>query len=438
MTAHGPSNAPAFLRWVLLIGGVGVIAFWWLIHWVLPDAFDPLPIRLALGVTALGIGIASSVSPRIERLLPTVLLAFVWVGTWWVVWLAGRNDFANGYLLHAMLVGASSFAVFPSSRHLVGYATYAVALIALYAGDHVESAALLAACTLLTGTLSGFSLRHREVLMAELAESRHLLEQRVAARTLELVNETRDRRAAEQAAVAALQAKSRFLEGMSHELRTPLSTILGYTALVLEQLREGESATIADLECIDDAGRRLLGLVDQVLDMVRVDRRGGVDLQLVSLRAVLEDVGVGVATLMERQGNHLSLEVLPGAGSLHTDPELLRQILANLLSNAARFTTNGSVRVRCIPMVGAIDIEVEDTGCGIQPRRIPNLFERFGRRAADSQGGHAGLGLAICQECAVSLGGTIRVRSEVGVGSTFTLRLPDRHTSPAPAMDEGP
>lgn len=404
---------------------------WWATRWIVPEAFDPLWPRLGLWLGCWGLALASLLSEAVERRLYRLMWVLAALGTWWIAWLVDQNAFAAEHMLVAMMVCASNLALMSTLRQIVAYGAFVVLAIALNASTGGNGPPMLGACAGMMGVLMGLSVRHREELLEQLTQSRDLLEQRVQERTAELVHETRDRRAAEQAALSALRAKSRFLEGMSHEIRTPLNAIVGYASLVLDDCEDGDLEQIPeDVGQIEDAAARLLGMVDQILELARLEHHGsGSPFRPVSLRALLGVLAEQLQPLLERHDNQMRVEVEAGAGSMVTDPELLRQILSNLLSNAAQFTEQGSIQVRCWSNSGCIYVAVEDTGCGIPPDRIATLFDRFERTASTSEGGHAGLGLAICQRAAALMGGIISVRSEVGQGSTFTLRLPD-HRAP--------
>lgn len=238
------------------------------------------------------------------------------------------------------------------------------------------------------------------------------------------------RAAAEEANVA----KSAFLANMSHELRTPLNVILGYSEMLSEDARaQGASDTAADLERVTAAGRHLLALVTDVLDLSKIEA-GRMDLHVdtVDVAAVVRHVVDTSGTLAKAGGNDLSVDGLETLGTIQSDAVKLQQVLLNLVGNACKFTSQGRVHVGCRRERGeATDwlvIDVTDTGIGMTPEQMTRLFGQF--MQADSSTtrrfGGTGLGLAISQRLCAMLGGAITVQSEFGRGSTFTVRVPVR------------
>jgi signal transduction histidine kinase len=253
--------------------------------------------------------------------------------------------------------------------------------------------------------------RDREVLL------RALLEQQVA--------EAEAARAAQEARDAS-RAKSDFLARMSHELRTPINAVLGYTELILEDA-EVDAAARADLGRVLVAGRNLLTLVDDLLDLARVEAgRITLDRTVVTTEALVEPVVDTARPLVER--NHNRFQVETEHGDLEVDARLTRQVLLNLLANAGRFTEGGVVTLHTTVTPDAVVFAVTDTGIGIRAERVAALFEPFVQAERDTAAtyGGTGLGLAISRRLAVAMGGGIDVQSEPGVGSTFSLRLPRR------------
>ena len=229
--------------------------------------------------------------------------------------------------------------------------------------------------------------------------------------------------AAQRLAEEASRAKSAFLANMSHELRTPLNAILGYAELLWEETEEGDDAR-EDLGRIRRAGRRLLGLISDVLDLSRIEAGHMVVVpRAFDLSALVRDVGDQLQGLVEKGGNRLVLEVPPQL-PMTTDEQKLRQCLVNLAGNAAKYTTDGTIRLVLTDQGDAARIEVVDTGIGIPQEHLAGLFAPFAQVPnADKREG-AGLGLALVREFARALGGDVQVESEVGVGSTFVLTVP--------------
>jgi two-component system, sensor histidine kinase and response regulator len=244
-------------------------------------------------------------------------------------------------------------------------------------------------------------------------------------------------RRALELAQRASESKSAFLANMSHELRTPLNAILGYSELLLEELGSasgpapgiGEQLT-ADLERIRHAGMHLLQLINQVLDLSKVES-GHLEVRPVDvdLDALLASVLGVVRPAAVAQGNRLELEVPPRLGALHTDEVMLRQILLNLLSNSIRFTSQGTVRLR-VELMGEerVRFEVEDSGIGFDPGELDRLFQPFVQADSSTTRRHGGtgLGLSISQRFAGLLGGRIEGFGEPGRGARFWFDLPRR------------
>jgi signal transduction histidine kinase len=246
--------------------------------------------------------------------------------------------------------------------------------------------------------------------------------------------ETADRllRAMEKAQKAN-RAKSIFLAKMSHELRTPLNAVIGYSALLLEEVEaaRGQPELITDLNQIHAAGRQLLKLVDEVLDLGRIES-STVELysERFDLSSFIDDVLITARPLTAANGNVLEVQRDPALGEVRTDATKLRQSLLNLLGNAAKFTKNGRVTLSARrdrnPAGDWIRLQVRDTGIGIAKSDIARLFQDF-EQATTSIGkdfGGTGLGLAISQRFCALMGGTISVESEPGKGSVFTIHIP--------------
>ena len=219
------------------------------------------------------------------------------------------------------------------------------------------------------------------------------------------------------------RAKSSFLASMSHELRTPLNAILGYAELLVEE-RSAKGAPSPDLDRILEAGRHLLGIVTDVLDLSRIEAGR------VSLSSEDTDLADLVMTVVEQLqgmiaegGNRLVVQTTADIWVV-TDPQKVRQCLVNLVSNAAKYTENGRVTVRVIPGGEFVHIEVRDTGVGIPREHLRDLFDPFYQVGGAHQRAGTGLGLSITREYARALGGDVTVRSKYGKGTVFTLSLP--------------
>jgi PAS domain S-box-containing protein len=235
-------------------------------------------------------------------------------------------------------------------------------------------------------------------------------------------------RRARAAAEDANRAKSSFLANMSHELRTPLNAITGYSELLQEEAEDlGMERFIPDLKKINTAGKHLLALINDVLDLSKIEA-GKMTLYIeeIDLVEVVQDVVETVRPLVERQGNALTVSVSSDIGVMHSDLVKLRQILFNLLSNSAKFTESGTVRLDVSRDGGCVIFRVEDTGIGMSEQQRARLFTEF-TQADDSttrRFGGTGLGLTITKRFCDMMSGEISVASEVGQGSVFTVCLP--------------
>ncbi len=244
--------------------------------------------------------------------------------------------------------------------------------------------------------------------------------------------------AARKASEAANHAKSQFLANMSHELRTPLNAIIGYSEMLEEEAAErGHTDYVPDLQKIRSAGRHLLALINDVLDLSKIEA-GKMELHLETfeLRPVLDAVATTVSPLIEKNGNTLSLELAPDLGAMRADTTRVRQVLFNLLSNATKFTEHGGITLRAVREAGpdgdTVCFSVRDTGIGMTPEQLDRLFQAFSQAETStaSKYGGTGLGLAISKMFCEMMGGSISVTSEPGIGTTFLVRLPSEVRPP--------
>jgi signal transduction histidine kinase len=306
------------------------------------------------------------------------------------------------------------------------------------------------------------ALRASEAAGLDLARSYAEVEYRVSERTRDLVKERyrlstalRELTVARDRAEAASRAKSTFLANMSHELRTPLTTILGYAGLIEQHERiAADPPLLADLDRINVAGHHLLKLINDVLDLAQLES-GDMELhpQLVEIATLVEETVREVGPAIAQNHNMLQVQYGSRMGTAKLDSAKVRQMLVNLLSNAAKFTAHGTITLRVSieeasseginePLAErtiarhsapTVVFEIADTGIGIAPNQLPGLFQPFTNtdiRDPRMRGG-IGLGLAICQRYCQLMGGDLTVSSQLGQGSTFTIHLP---ASPALAQ----
>ena len=271
-----------------------------------------------------------------------------------------------------------------------------------------------------------------------LQEAQDKLEVRVVERTKELQSEILERKRIQEDLLVAMKsaeeanrAKSVFLANMSHELRTPLNAIIGYSEILEEDAIDAEQhSCVVDLQKIKSAGRHLLALINDVLDLSKIEA-GKMELhpESFSISQMLDDAVNTIEPLAEKNGNTLVVNA-DRQGTMYADMMKFRQSLFNLLSNACKFTEKGIVTLKVAPETingkEWIKWHVTDTGIGIASDKMQKLFQAFsqGDSSATRKFGGTGLGLAISQKFCRLMGGQITVESEVGIGSTFTIQLP--------------
>jgi signal transduction histidine kinase/DNA-binding response OmpR family regulator/HAMP domain-containing protein len=281
-------------------------------------------------------------------------------------------------------------------------------------------------------TLRKESERDIRQLNRHLKELNAHLDQRVKERTTELEQTNTELAFARDEALEANRAKSAFVAQMSHELRTPLNAIIGYSELLIDEADDcGNQSSVPDLKKIIEAGRHLLNLINDILDLAKIEA-GRIEpyFEDVEIRPLLDNVVDTIGPLARKNRNQLELSCPDQIGSMHTDRTRLRQVLFNLLSNACKFTEGGRISLivqrRTTDGTQSMHFDVVDTGIGLTQEQIGKLFQNFvqvDNSNARKLGG-TGLGLAISRRFCELMGGGISVESEFGKGSKFRVWLP--------------
>lgn len=348
----------------------------------------------------------------------------------------GWKKLGSGLIMGAAIAGlhytgmmAANFAIGPESDLSAGVVLDQKWLAYFISGGTLFTLGL---CLLGIFISKKFSLKDSEILLKsreiyrmneELLKLNEHLEELVKERTAQLEK-------AHDEAIRANQIKSQFLANMSHELRTPLNAIIGYSEMLIEDAEDlGETGFAEDLGKISHAGKHLLTLINDILDISKIEA-GKMEMyfETCDLSKMIKEVANTVAPLMEANGNLFEIRSLEG--EITTDVTKLRQILINLLSNAGKFTKEGQVILDVSQEtrdgVPGYRFIVQDTGIGMSPEQVGKMFQPFTQADSSTtrQYGGTGLGLAISRRYCDLMGGDIRVESALGVGSTFLCWLP--------------
>ena len=270
--------------------------------------------------------------------------------------------------------------------------------------------------------------------LVRLLDGRCVELERERAAHLQTMDELAELRSVARAAANAERARAQFIANMSHELRTPMNAIIGYSEMVVEELTElGHDALTDDVRRVHRSGKHLLRLINDILDLSKIDAgKMEVQRERVDLADLAREVVEAVTPAAIDQANELRLVLDVTVHSIVSDRQRIRQCLLNLLSNAVKFTQGGEIVLRVEPADGGVQLAVSDEGIGMSKAQQERIFAEFtqGDASTSRRFGGTGLGLTLTRRFAEMMGGSVRVESTPGVGSTFFLELPDLAIAP--------
>jgi signal transduction histidine kinase/ligand-binding sensor domain-containing protein/protocatechuate 3,4-dioxygenase beta subunit len=318
----------------------------------------------------------------------------------------------------------------------------------------VPSGGILLGSMLIAAVSASRALRRKretQRLREEMLEQEHKARLKLETKNIELRRAHESAESAAQAAEAANAAKSQFLASMSHELRTPLNAIIGYSEMLQEEAADlGQERLMPDLDKINGAGKHLLSLINDILDLSKVEA-GKMTLfaEEFDISKLIREVESTVQPLVSKNGNNLVVICPREIGTMRTDQTKLRQVLFNLLSNASKFTEKGPIGLDVSILQREAEppmfrFAIRDTGIGMTAEQLSKLFQPFTQADAGTSRkyGGTGLGLTLSRKFCELMGGTLEVQSEPGAGSVFTVTLPSyaasNESDPAPRSGETP
>ncbi|WP_079909768.1 response regulator [Paenibacillus sp. 32352] len=354
----------------------------------------------------------------------------------------------SGLIMGAAIVGMHYTGMMAADFHLgpKSMSTSGIKLDQDWLGYFISAGTLFTLGLSLLGIYISNKISHKDSEIQEKTNEIYLMNQELRQLNENLEELVRERTAqleqAHDEAIKANMIKSQFLANMSHELRTPLNAIIGYSEMLVEEAEElNEPTFVEDLGKIRNAGKHLLSLINDILDISKIEAgKMEIHIETFEVSGLIRDVITTVKPLIDKNGNTLELHLQEGV--MTTDVTKLRHILINLLSNASKFTKNGTVTLEVNheqrSHMAGYSFRVKDTGIGMTSEQVEKLFQPF--MQADSSTtrkyGGTGLGLAISSSFCEMLGGSMEVESEMGAGSTFTCWLPISKSDDEPGLEE--